>query len=224
MPKVVIKTICLALVLWAGSASAEQSGDTPFNFNWQLTGTAQAMPTQVFGDETAVHMEFPLHVKPFQAFTWKGDQREPVMIEESPPYFIVRGYHRRLDIHTTLGQFSMENRQHGEDIDRLKQEISQIKEQLQVTAQASGLVEGAGTYWLRRGETLSTALNRWAGIHGWTVYWGTRQDYRIHADTPFYGSLPAAARQVLETYKASGALVNVRYTIAEANRVIALEE
>lgn len=52
------------------------------------------------------------------------------------------------------------------------------------------IAESVSAYELAAGETLRSALERWAGEAGWTLVWSAKSDYRVDAPLSF----PAGTR------------------------------
>lgn len=82
-------------------------------------------------------------------------------------------------------------------------------------------------YTLKKGESLSVELERWAELSGWTFMWDLEYDFDIKSDTKFKGSFDQVLLKVIKAYQTNGVMFEVDPQISKYNhtaKIVKLKE
>lgn len=221
-----------------------QSANSPYRFDFQVTGTNKARPVQVFTDGSQTFLQFPDGIKPSYAKFDGKKQR----FHEASPYYVLYDSPNEFDVHTNKGEINIRAMNNENDAasllppkpktmitsEALRErfdtpiEHQKIQSAMKVTTDEvtrARIAHEQQVQTLKAGGRLSDELRAYVKSNGWSnLKWKLDYDYKITAPIPMKGDMITAITNLVRTYQDQGGLMGVSPFFAAGNRTVVIQK
>lgn len=196
---------------YSESVVDNQSVNSPYRFDYVVSGPDAARPIQVYSDGYETYFEFEKGVKP--SYATVGDEK--IKFKYSKPYYSISGEYENLTVRTSRGKIEVERRENSQ----LANSVSSRKSY----RSASNLGTRAA-FTLPGGVKLSEALADFARSYDWVLKWNVDVDYMIEEPIPMQEDFFGAIYDLIKTYQDQGGMQGTIPRFSAANRVVSIEK